>query len=86
MENLSDAGIRVRQGKSPKALGEKFEEFSDYAICVAKNGNALSLKLEFFFCKERRKGVLLAICVLVSKEFRISRQSMSGRRPSRSDA
>ena len=27
--------------KSPKVLGEKFEEFFDYAICVAIFGNTL---------------------------------------------
>jgi hypothetical protein len=45
--------------KSPKVLGEKFEEFFDYAICVAKNGNTERTKNIFaiLLSKGKRSGL-----------------------------
>jgi hypothetical protein len=40
-------------------LGEKFEEFFDYAICVAKNGNTERTKniFAFLLSKGKRSGL-----------------------------
>lgn len=58
-ENLYQPGIWPRPRKSPRALGDKFEEFFDYAICVAKNGNTKRAKniFAFLLSKGKRSGL-----------------------------
>ena len=57
MENLSDEGIRVRQGKSPKALGEKFEKFIDYTKGQKIFLSSFSQKEKGVDCHKLKNGI-----------------------------